>query len=305
MSHRRWLVMTLLTMVGVAAVGVATMLATDVYGLFRQPTGRRIPIFYADRNAKFLLSQRYVPTNFNGLLIGPSSSMNWDLKTITQGLGVRLYNESLEGGNATEEKLLAEQALKQGSYRLALVVLYPTMVSTHTYEDGVDKTRWTEALGSLDAFVQTALAEMNMHHISFPDKHPTDDGSHEMPYTHRIHPDVVIHYTVDPTGLQNLQTLTSELQARGIQIVYVVPTLYEPMLEKNWAYLQTFKENIRSVLPPGEFIDLNGPEYKDFRSNPSNYIDGFHVTPQGALGTSEILNARLRLLFPTPVAGQN
>src|SRR5215468_6006177 len=82
--------------------------AADIYGLFREPEHRSLRIYGDERLAKYLLSTRYVPANFDGVLIGTSASANWDTGKMRS---LRLYNESLNGGNIVEEKAILDQLL--------------------------------------------------------------------------------------------------------------------------------------------------------------------------------------------------
>jgi hypothetical protein len=296
MSSRRWIILTISSLFLVVALNAALMLGTDVFGLFRDPVGRQLPIYYADRTSKFLLSQRYVPANYDGLLLGPSSSINWQPRRMMEGTGLRVYNESLEGGNATEENLLAEQALKTGHFKVAIVVLYPTMVGPAEYHDGLDKASRLEALGSLDSYVQTILTELAVHHIHFENKGETADGSHEM-RSHGVDPTQHVTAVIDPAGLRNLQALVAELQQHGTRVIYVIPTIYEPVLAANRSLFDRFREAMRQTLPPAPLIDLNAPEYAGFRSDATNYVDDFHLSSKGAATCSEIINLKLRPLL--------
>ena len=293
MSNQRWLWMTMITTILIAVLFSGFMMTDDVYGIFRNPSGRQISIYYADREGKALLSAKYVPANFDALLLGPSSSVNWHPEIIQQGFGFRMYNESLEGGNSLEEKYLADQALKQGHFRVAMIVLFPTMISTHAYHDAVDKNSWTEGLGSINSITQLVMATMKAHHIPFRKEEARPDGSHEMRHPGGMEPNPNIDFGVDPVGLHNLKTLTSELQQHGIKIVYIVPPIYEAVYQQHSAEFAAFQENMMHELAAGPLIDLNGPEYKMFRSDTANYRDDFHLSTKGAIEISEVLHGRL------------
>jgi hypothetical protein len=171
------------------------------------------------------------------------------------------------------------------------------MVNTHSYQDGMDKTSTVQALGSLDAYVQAILATMDQLHLHFAKLNSAADGSHEMHNPHGINDNAQVIFTVDPGGLKNLQELAAELQARGTLVVYVVPTLYQVLLEHHAAEFAEFSRRMWAELPPAPVIDLNAPEYKAFREDRANYIDGFHVSAAGAEATSRIINQRLRQIL--------
>src|ERR1700758_724776 len=108
MTGRSWIIITIastLTAVGIAA---AMAYAIDPYGVFRNPRGRKLAIYFSPRKSKFFLNQRYVPSNFDGLIVGASSSGNWEAPYLS---GARIYNESLFGANAVEERIIVNQAL--------------------------------------------------------------------------------------------------------------------------------------------------------------------------------------------------
>jgi len=111
-----------------AAAVVSANVAVDIYGLFRDPTQRSLRPYGDERLAKYLLSLRYVPANFDGALIGTSVSANWPTGNMQSS---RLYNESLEGGNIVEEKAILEQLLVCPRIRAAILIVHPWLTATH------------------------------------------------------------------------------------------------------------------------------------------------------------------------------
>jgi hypothetical protein len=101
MTARRWIVFTVATLVGGIAFSTALGIAVDPYGLFRDPTGRKLPIYVSTsvRRAKFLMNKRYVPANFDGLLVGASQSLLWSLPNLSVA---RVFNDSVGGQNTVE-----------------------------------------------------------------------------------------------------------------------------------------------------------------------------------------------------------
>src|SRR5258708_1315500 len=102
-----WLLMTLGSVVVVAASVVALNVSLDIYGIFRDPHGRQLPVYGDERIAKYLLCDSYVPANFNALLVGSSVTANWKSGLIRT---LRVYNTSVNGGNIVEEKAMVELA---------------------------------------------------------------------------------------------------------------------------------------------------------------------------------------------------
>ena len=117
MTSRRWTALTLLLTLVTGGAFVLLNVRLDIYGLFRDVRGRRLPIYDSERRAKYLLNLHYVPERFNAVLIGSSVSGDWD----TSGIEAwRTYNESTDGGNITEEKVLVERALLEPGIEAAL-----------------------------------------------------------------------------------------------------------------------------------------------------------------------------------------
>src|SRR5690242_11790260 len=117
MNARKWMILTLLFTFAAGGGFVLLNLRLDIYGLFRDDHGRLLPIYDSERSGKYLLSLRYVPSNFDAILIGTSVTGTWN----TSGLEVfRTYNESTDGGNITEEKLLAERVLRSPGLKAAI-----------------------------------------------------------------------------------------------------------------------------------------------------------------------------------------
>ena len=144
LSSRRWLLWTLLLLALVVGAELALAWRLDVFGILRNPAGRALITSSHERQAKYLLNEAYVPENFNALIIGASASVNWRPQRLT---GYRFYDESLEGGNATEQRKLVELALRRGHFQVALVGIFPRITGSHELQDGLDQVNRSEALG--------------------------------------------------------------------------------------------------------------------------------------------------------------
>ena len=205
------------------------------------------------------MNKRYVPTNFEGLIVGTSASSNWALPTLA---GYRIYNESLSGANAAEEKVLVDQGISTGSYKFALLLLAPAMTSDHTLQDGLDAVKTSEALASIHLFVHEAAFTLAAMHRKFPKSETTPDGQvlFNFPQNFNLAPLGTNFFSIDPIALQKYRSLAESLQSRGARIVYVVPPLYEPCYQVNKENYQAYLESIRPLLPPAPIIDFNDAE---------------------------------------------
>ena len=263
----------------------------DVFGVLRNPQGRALMTSHHERKAKWLLNQSYVPTNFDALIVGASASVNWHMSELT---GYRFYNESLEGGDAIEERKLVEQALAKGHFKVAIVALHPHITQVHYFWDGLDKANRGEALGSLNSFqIETdTLANRYLHHtpMFFP------DGSHVMPTQRPLIPkpgDPKLDVSQDPAAVKDYGELTKVLMDHGIRVVYVFYPYFGPQWDHSQDELQRYIDTTLQTLPPAPLINFNTPEYSAFRNNPDNYMDEVHLTPSGSIIFSRMLNERL------------
>ncbi len=148
MSARAWLTETIGTIVALLIVVTLVNISVDIYGILRNAKGRHLRVYGDERVARYLLSEKYVPENFNALLIGSSVSANWNTSGIN---GLRVYNESLNGGNIVEEKTIADQALATSQIKVVILIVHPFLTYSHDFETvRLTPRENLEALGSLN-----------------------------------------------------------------------------------------------------------------------------------------------------------
>ena len=292
LSSGRWLFWTLVLLVLAVAAELALAWRLDVFGVLRDPTGRALITSSHERQAKYLLNQAYVPDNFNALIVGASASVNWRPKRLT---GYRFYDESLEGGNATEQRKLVELALTRGHFQVALVGIFPRITGSHELQDGLEQVNRAEAFGSLAAFNIEAEMLLNKLRHRTPTFYP--DGSHEMPSTKPELPKTKMNTKQDPQAIEDYRVLIQELEAHGVRVIYVVYPVYTPAYDFNRNALLAYRSNFPATLPPAPIHDLNQPHYNSFRDEASNYIDEIHLSRTGADKLTDILNVRMHRLL--------
>ena len=297
MTPRAWLAKTIgLTILLVVAVA-ATDAAIDIYGIFRNPKGRHLAGYGDDRVAKYLLSERYVPANFNALVIGSSISANWDTSHID---AFKMYNESLDGGNIVEEKTISDRALASSRIKLAIVVIQPFLTSSHEFETvHVTPRENLEALGSqnlLDAYKDELRAHFHKDAQIFD-----DTGVMVLPEVPReLNPiaakvmDPVTGFKVDPVALQAHQDLVAELHAAKIPIVFIVSAISRPLLSSRATRLAAYSRLLlRDKSDSDKVIDFTSPDFEAFREVGTNFSDGIHLTNVGSREIVVEINQRL------------
>ena len=291
LSAGQWLGITLGLVAFVIGLQLLVAWRLDLLGIFRDPHGRALITSEHERKAKYLLNQAYVPANFDALIIGASASVNWNSSYLT---GYHFYNESLEGGDASEERRLVEQALPKGHFKVALVALYPRITSMHVLQDGFDQVRRVEVLGSISSIGLEYDDLMNHLHPRPQTYFP--DGSHVLPKHAPPSPDETpsrLGSYEDPEAVGDYQRAIQELMDRGARIVYVTDPLFGPHYRYNKDLMDGYLKWVARVMPQAPLIDFNAPEYSAFCDDPNNFIDDVHLSPTGTEKLSQMLNVRM------------
>lgn len=267
-----------------AACIVLFNFAMNEYGLFGDVTGRSIKIWHNDRTSKYLLSFNYIPVNFDGILMGPSVSTNIDVKRLS---GYKFYNISLGGGNVTELKYIADNAIIRGKMKALIICLYPYMTKNSgrktTY---IDPHEFWGALGSreiLNLYISKILIQYGMSPDFFDDhgswlvKGPETAGQ---PFQdRRIKPEDMLH--IDANAYRELSEIVRLARNKGIRIFgYYYPFQYGKL---DTAGFRIYQQRINCLFNKRDVIwDLNTNEYMFFKMNQTNYNVTGHLSAKGA-----------------------
>jgi len=297
MSPPVWLAETIGAIVLLLLIVVLVNMSIDIYGIFRSTKGRHLVVYGDERIAKYLLSERYVPENFDSLLIGSSVSANWN----TQGIdSFRAYNESIEGGNIVEEKVIADRALASSHIRLAILIVHPYLTDSHEFATvHLTPKENLAALGSeslLEAYKAAARVKLHLENQQF-DQFGTDDFG-EIPQKMNPHMQKLMapgtEFSIDETAMKSYSDLVNELHALNIQIVYVIPPLSQVVFAlKTKAFANYTRAALANKLAQDQVIDFTSDEFVDFRRNAGNFKDGVHLTNDASREVVAVINERL------------
>ena len=288
----------IMCVLGVCLTGVGIVAGTsyemDIFGLFRDSTGKHLHVQHNERTGKFFLNVRYVPSNFDSLLIGGSSTSNWPMKELTFG---HFYNESIYGSNYVEEKALVEEAMRRRHFRYAICLVNPYQMASHDFHEGSGPPPMLEALGSVNVLREEFyLAWGRARHADstfWPDggeQMPASTG-HEDPYT-------TYTFAYDPVALDALQRTLDELRAAGTRIIFLRTGVYEPIYQRHKAELDRFYAAFPLRKEGEPLVDFNAPEYAAFRSDASRWVDPPHLNDASALLAAAELNRILHDMIP-------
>ena len=284
MHPRLWLFTTISMTLICLAVVVGFNVVVDIYGLYRSTAGQRLIPLGDERIAKYLLSTRYVPENFNAILSGASISANWDGRAIER---FRVYNESLNGANLMEEKAVIEAALERPGIQVAFLLVHPALTYSHEYNTVTmtpDLKR--SALGSSSlwtAYKEWVDIRLGRRPLNF------DYAGNETFRNPRSEMNIHMKkmwnapaFTVDPLAVQAQRELLAHLREHGVQIVFIVPPTSEDLLRAKGVQMNRYLQEMRSEIGGGYlWIDFLSPEYQDFCRR-TNFSDGSHLTPDAA-----------------------
>ncbi len=297
MTSKQWIASSLLAVVAVAGAVAAVNYRINAFGVFGDVRGKAYESYLnQDREAKYLYSFNYIPSNFNGILVGSSISGNWDTRKIALA---KTYNLSIVDATMTEEKLLAENILSRGKIRLALFCVYPRMVHAHGRRTAYMQPRdyWT-ALGS-----EQLLREYKNHIVAHAEHHKPffdDYGVLNFSFLERNADQMKAQYrlyhreeiVIDETAFEEYAGLMDEARSKGAKIVGFIPPHYTEVW--NTADYAAFLSRMKALFRQDEpIIDFNEDRYVQFRGNPENFYDGVHISTKETDFLVEELNRRL------------
>jgi hypothetical protein len=297
MTARTWLMETVGATLFLLVAVVLLNMSIDIYGIFRSAKGRHLSVYGDERIAKYLLSEKYVPENFDTLLVGSSVSANWNTSGID---ALRVYNESLDGGNIVEEKAIADQALSNSHIRAAILIVHPYLTSSHEFETvRLTPRENLAALGSqslLDAYKSEVRVKFHLEKQEF-DEFGTDDFG-DIPQKMNPHLKKLMapgtEFSIDGPAMAGYRALVDELHSSNIQIIYVIPPVLESIYFSKAGAFANYSHTVMENKREGDrVIDFTSDEFVDFRSNPGNFKDGVHLTNQSAQEVVAIINDRV------------
>lgn len=286
-------------LVALAAV-IGVDYAVDFYGLFHDSRTRAIRVYSNEPAVKYLLSYRYVPENFAGIVIGPSVSENLDIGRVGS---LRIYNASISGANISEEKLLTDNILPRGHVRVALVCIHPYLTRDHGPKSGsMEPAAYWSALGSIQLlrdYVHAAVAGLQ-HVPPLADENgvgnfgvQVDSGEAKVRWRHKLRDLGSVTITIDERAFDEYSALLESARQRGTIIVGFIPPIYRPEYAANRQIYQRYFARIRALFRPQEtIVDFNDPKYEALTSDAATFYDGTHLSDQGA----SFFSAELRRL---------
>jgi len=293
-SSKKWLVLFSVILVSLTASLVTANYFIDYYGLFRGIEGKKLIPNDNFRLAKYLYSYNYIPVNYDGMLIGTSSSMNLDSSKIVNR---NVYNLSLDGANISEQKLIADMALSKGQFSLIVFTINPYMTKDFGPKTPYMVPReYYGALGNiqlLKEYFHWAAARLDLYHNSykvdengvFDYEYPTlmsEFQSSPGPFD-KGGSGKADEIALDEIALDEYKQLVHAARSHGAKLVGLIPPIYSEAYMAHKGYYDNYYKLISDLFLPHErIIDFNLPLYSKYTDDVSNFQDAIHLSRKGA-----------------------
>jgi len=85
-------------------------------------------------------------------------------------------------------------------------------------------------------------------------------------------------FAIDPAAESAYRDIVASLRAHHVQIVFLVPPIFEGLLETKRAAHRDYLQHFADCRQPGDLVlDFGAAEFQDFRSHRENFADGVHL----------------------------
>jgi hypothetical protein len=274
------------------------------YGLLGDVRGRLIPVYTNERTTKYLFSYNYIPSNFEGLVLGASVANNLNTKDVKQ---YKIYNGSLSGANYTELSLIAENVLAQGKLKFIILCLYPYSAQSHGRRSSfMNPHEYWESLGSQATFdlyrnkilILLGAKELKRDEYGYHDRNLNKniDSKKEISGVVKTYIEKGYNSVIDKIAYEDLAKIVALSRAKDVKIIaYFHPHPYDIYIIKKSSFNE-FRDKMRLLFKERDLLlDFNSDQYRPFRKDYSNFADHTHLSPKGAqFILKEIIN-RLNL----------
>jgi len=300
---------TLLLVAGVLSVNIYI----NEFGLFGDVRGEEYRVHAYEKTTKYLFSYNYIPSNFEGILVGPSfGDQMMDTRKIEHH---RIYNLSMDGSNISELKFAIDNVLKYGDIKYFLICLDPYITRDSGRKSSqIDPREYYATLGSLFLPQYYRKKHLEIKKGSESPYHDSSWGYTDNTFEKKdFNTSLMINYrvadieknknftiTIDPVAYLELSEIVNELRKKKIQILaYYYPHPKRFFEKKNYKReYKGYQEKIGKLLDQQKdiIIDFNQEKYDYIRGIDTSYSDGGHLSAEGAKKLLAVLSKELNAL---------
>jgi hypothetical protein len=290
-----WLRRTLALLLAFLTLTVLINMLIDRYGVFGLSRSKALLALGDERVSKHLLAMRYVPENFKQILLGSSVSGNLQLG---QGAS-EVYNFSINGANVVEIKALFDEYLAVRRPERVYLLVHPYFTADHRFATvTLGKHQWQSSLASLSLF--EVYREDLAQGLGRRTAEVRPDGSYIFgDGTKPLNPELRQMFfdgadiNVDPIAVKAFDETVKELNARQIQVVYLVLPMDERMLAvKRSAFERYVAARLVGKKPSDLVFDFTKEAAGE--ASPIKFMDGVHLTDSGAQALSQRIKSLLK-----------
>ncbi|PZR12585.1 MAG: hypothetical protein DI539_19895 [Flavobacterium psychrophilum] len=264
----------------------------DIYGLFLGRKERKV--YNNERTSKYLLSYRYIPENYDAIIIGPSLSANLNPRQIK---GYTVYNSSIMGANISDLHYLISNIIERGNIKLAIICLDPYLTKDFGKKNvTINPKEYAGALGSTNlskTYLMYFIRKYNLLPNSYAPDIIDENGWNNFELEMKdLHPEKIIEQKarlrqfekteINEEAYKELRTVLEELRTRHIKVVgYFSPVPYQLYSIGSDKY-HSFETKIRKLFTTDDIVlNLNEEKYWPVTSDYRYFIDHGHLSASG------------------------
>ena len=273
---------------------VASNYYLDFYGIFGDSEGRELRVYTNDRLSKYLLSFNYIPSNFDGLLIGSSATESYDLTKIDN---VRIYNASVSAANVTEAKLMADNVFSVVPMKIVIFSMNPYLTFRHGTQTNYmySREKWrvlfsTQALITQTAALLYSLFGKGSKTDAWGKKRLPIDSNPEDQWPDLNHS---VYIQTNEDAFDEYENLIKTARLQGARVIGFNPPMYSKKYQLGKDLYDSYTQRAGSIFMPNEqIIDFMASKYDTHNNNPLYFTDGYHLSVDGqAFFSSELVKA--------------
>ena len=292
--QENWVLSTLLTTCLIGLLFIALNISVDFYGLFNSADKRDRVAYVNERTSKYLFGLRYIPENFNGLLLGSSITSNWDTSVIQQ---YSTYNLSISGGNISEQKLIFDNVVSRGEIDLLVICIHPYLTASSGPKSGFMRPdEYWGSLGSIGLFKEYFSWALGSRPLinGFGKQDFSHDGNKKM-----LRSDFTLSRyksVMDLRGWQDYREILDIARSKNIRIIGFIPPIFSEVYSFSAMEYDNYFSDMKKLFRENEpVLDFNSDSYAEIASDFSNFYDGTHLDETVSLTLSKELDKFIQL----------
>ena len=274
---------------------VASNYYLDFYGIYGDSKGRELRIYNSDdRLSKYLLSLNYIPSNFDGLLIGSSATESYDLTKVDN---FRVYNVAFAAANATEQKIIADNVFSVAPMKIVIFSMNPILTFRHgnLTNSMLPREKW-RTLFSTKASTTKAVA---LIYSLFGKWSVTDAWGkqrlpiHSNPENQWSDLNHTEYLRTNEDAFDEYENLIKTARLQGARVIGLNPPMYSKKYQLEKDLYDSYTRRASSIFMPNEkIIDVMARKYDAYNNNSLYFTDGYHLSNVGVeFFSSELVKA--------------